>query len=29
MLAVPSGVALASLVTNRASELADARTETA
>ena len=29
MLAVPSGVALASRVTNRASELADARTETA
>ena len=29
MLAVPSGVTLASRVTNRASELADARTETA
>ena len=29
MLAVPSGVALASRVTNRASELARARTETA
>ena len=29
MLAVPSGVALASRVTNRALELADARTETA